>query len=241
MSDCGRIDRKRKRSGPFCCPHARHKGIPSLQQLLLLVVVAAVRGGSVRAARAPVDDSGLTPWSAPLRGFNSWQAFRYWVTEAQVLGVAAAMADRGFVRRGFRYVVIDEGWSTNSNNTNTSHFDPAGAAIDGFGRWLPSPDRFPSGLKALCARLAEERGVLCGVHLIGGVPIIAADRRLPIKGAAGYTAADIANASAPNGVPPMTFNPKIDSDGALVAGAEAYFASVVDLLVQEWGVRFIKW
>ena len=56
--------------------------------------------------------------------------------------------------------------------------------------------------------------------------------------------ADIANVSSPNGSPPMTFNAKTlpagDKLGKLVEGAAEYFTSVVDLLVNEWGVRFIK-
>ena len=231
--------------------------------------------------------SQLTPWTSPIRGFNSWQAFRYWITEAEVDGVAAAMASRGFVARNYSYLVIDEGWFTFSNNTNTSRFDTSGADVDAFGRWLPSLDRFPSaaagvGFRPLCERLLVHHGVLCGaknallapfyttsrrfaktgsghrqrnaatkerfaagVHLIGGVPIRAALEKRPIKGARrGLTAADIANMSSPNGSPPMTFNAKTlpagDKLGELVEGAAEYFTSVIDLLVREWGVRFIK-
>jgi hypothetical protein len=196
----------------------------------------------------------------PQRGFNSWQAFRYWIDEQQVREVASAMASKGFVAAGYKYLVIDEGWFTFSNNTNTTHFDPKGAAVDRWGRWYPSPDRFPSsvggspqplnggtnglgpGLKTLCAELLQEYGVLCGVHLIGGVPIRSALDRLPILGAAdNLTVADIANFSAPNGVPPMTFNPKLTSEGQLVAGTAEFIAATVNVLVETWGVRFIKW
>ena len=38
-----------------------------------------------------------TPFSAPIRGFNSWQAFRYWITEEQVEAVASALSARSFV------------------------------------------------------------------------------------------------------------------------------------------------
>ena len=194
--------------------------------------------------------SQLTPWTSPIRGFNSWQAFRYWITEEQVDGVAAAMARRGFVARNYSYLVIDEGWFTFSNNTNTTRFDTSGADVDAFGRWLPSLDRFPSaaagaGFRPLCDRLLAQHGVLCGVHLIGGVPIRSALEKRPIKGAKhGLTVADIANMSSPNGSPPMTFNAKTlpagDKLGDLVEGAAEYFTSVIDLLVKEWGVRFIK-
>lgn len=214
----------------------------------------------------------LTPFSIPVRGFNSWQAFRYWITEEQVEAVAASLLSKGFVEAGYKYLVIDEGWFTHSNNTNTSAFDTNGANIDENGRWLPSTSRFPSskqqlGFKPLCSKLFKEYNILCGVHLIGGVPIKAAHHKSPIKGATKYhgkTVADIANFSSPNGVPPMTYNPLLvnadkrrgsqegvqreqeqqEGQGgqlALVPGAAEYFQSVVDLLVVEWGVRFIKW
>ena len=90
---------------------------------------------------------------------------RYWITEEQVDGVAAAMARRGFVARNYSYLVIDEGWFTFSNNTDTTRFDTSGADVDAFGRWLPSLDRFPSaaagaGFRSLCDRLFAQHGVL---------------------------------------------------------------------------------
>ena len=101
---------------------------------------------------------------------------------------------------GFKYLVIDEGWFVHSNNTNTTAFDTNGADIDEYGRWLPTPSRFPSGFKPLCSRLESNYNILCGVHLIGGVPIKAAHERSPIKGAKGaITVADVANFSSPNG------------------------------------------
>ena len=53
---------------------------------------------SVAAASPP---HGLTPWAAPIRGFNSWQAFRYWISEEEVVDVAAALKRRGFVAEGY--------------------------------------------------------------------------------------------------------------------------------------------
>lgn len=116
--------------------------------------------------------------------------------------------------------------------------------------YLATQEPSAAGLRPLCDKLKARYGILCGVHLVGGVPIKAVDAKLPVKNAApGITAADIANASAPNGSPPMTYNPKlvrtVNANGAatfaLVPGGAEYFKSVVDLLVKEWGVRFIKW
>jgi len=70
-------------------------------------IAAAATGAAEPAGLEGLE--GLTPWDTPPRGFNSWQAFRYWITEDEVLGVGAAMAERGFVDKHYRYLVIDEG------------------------------------------------------------------------------------------------------------------------------------
>lgn len=64
--------------------------------------------------------------------------------------------------------------------------NPEGFAIDAYGRYVPTVDRFPSatghqGLKPLCEKLAA-LGVVCGVHLVSGIPIRAVWEKTPILG-----------------------------------------------------------
>src|SRR3546814_20866110 len=58
--------------------------------------------------------------------------------------------------------------------------------MDGHGRLLPAPNRFPSatggaGFRPL-ADMAHALGLRFGIHLMRGVPRLAADRNLPIAG-----------------------------------------------------------
>lgn len=167
--------------------------------------------------------------SGPPRGINTWSAFRYWVDEAQVLESAAAMADLGMVGLGWKYLVVDEGWFVPWSN---AYGDPMDVSTDGHGRYLPDPIRFPSGFRSLCGILAAE-GILCGVHVIMGVPIRSVALEEPIPGTA-YTAKDIADVGNTAGVPPMNY--WVDPSNPV---SQAYYDAVV-LGMASWGVRFIK-
>eukprot|EP01120_Amphizonella_sp_Union-15-10_P002742 TRINITY_DN1303_c0_g2_i2.p1 TRINITY_DN1303_c0_g2~~TRINITY_DN1303_c0_g2_i2.p1 ORF type:complete len:459 (+),score=42.99 TRINITY_DN1303_c0_g2_i2:28-1404(+) len=187
-----------------------------------LVFVAVVR--TVPVALTP-------PW-----GLNTWDAFHYWVDEASVIENARSMYTLGLTALGWDYLVIDEGWYRFSNNSMP--INAYGVAIDEYGRYLPTPDRFPSagpfgksGFKSLCD-LQLKYGVTCGVHLISGIPMRAVYDKLPILGTP-YTARDIAT-SAPRGSPPLNFGVNMTHPGS-----QAYYDSLVQLLAS-WGVRFIK-
>ena len=54
----------------------------------------------------------------PPRGLNTWDSFRYWASERDLVANAKAMNESGLVEAGWQYLVVDEGWYRWSNNTS---------------------------------------------------------------------------------------------------------------------------
>eukprot|EP00730_Choanoeca_flexa_P017465 TRINITY_DN8423_c0_g1_i3.p1 TRINITY_DN8423_c0_g1~~TRINITY_DN8423_c0_g1_i3.p1 ORF type:complete len:464 (+),score=86.74 TRINITY_DN8423_c0_g1_i3:51-1442(+) len=171
----------------------------------------------------------------PPKGLNTWDSFRYWVTEDNVRVNGEEMVALGLTRLGWKYLVMDEAWYRWTNNSNA---DVCGVALDQYGRYLPDANRFPSsqadgGLAKLCADLAKDN-ITCGVHLISGISACAALRKLPIFNTT-YTAADLALTNESRGVPPLNYGVNTTHPAAQV-----YFDGLVGLL-SSWGIGFIKY
>jgi hypothetical protein len=178
-------------------------------------------------------------------GLNTWDSFRYWASEDNVLANAKVLQLQGLVGKGWKYLVIDEGWFIHDNNSDTGmhaggapNFDPMNVAIDAYGRYTPA-DRFPSargglGFGPLCGTMRDEYGVLCGVHLSSGVPQRAVEVRLPIQGTNWTADQIVARPLQPKAGPAAWWAINVTHPGAA-----AYYASVVDQLAG-WGVRYLK-
>lgn len=79
-------------------------------------------------------------------GWNSYDYYDTTVTEAQVKENADFMAEH-LKEFGWEYVVVDIQWYANDAGTKRSEFQyiPFGdMEMDEWGRFLPSPGRFPS-------------------------------------------------------------------------------------------------
>lgn len=120
----------------------------------------------------------------PPMGWNSWDCFGAAVTEKEVLENAAYMA-KCLKPFGWEYVVVDIEWY---QPTATSHeYEPfSDLVMDRFGRLLPAENRFPSatgglGFKPLADRI-HAMGLKFGIHIMRGLPRMAAHRHLPIEG-----------------------------------------------------------
>jgi alpha-galactosidase len=83
-------------------------------------------------------------------GWNSWNAFGPTIDAAVVREMADALVSTGLRDLGYRYLVIDDGWSRKSGR-------------DTNGDLVPDPDRFPDGIAPLAAH-AHERGLLLGIY-----------------------------------------------------------------------------
>ena len=139
----------------------------------------------------PFQNWALTP---PM-GWNSWDCFGPSVVESEVKANADYMATN-LKQYGWQYIVVDIRWYIDNQTSGTYNSYATSTFIyDQYGRYMPSPTRFPSaangvGFKAL-ADYIHNKGLKFGIHIMRGVPKVAVDNKLPILNGGGKTAADI--------------------------------------------------
>ncbi|MDR1806359.1 MAG: glycoside hydrolase family 27 protein [Propionibacteriaceae bacterium] len=177
----------------------------------------------------------LVKAAAPPLGWNSWDCFGTSVTEAEVLANAEFMAGR-LLEFGWDTVVIDADWSDPGAKAH-GYNQRADLALDGYGRLLPTPVRFPSagdgrGFRALADRV-HSLGLKFGLHIMRGLPRLAVERNTPILGTA-YHAADIAD---PANL--CDWNPHMVGVDCAHPAAQAYYDSLFALYA-DWGADFVK-
>ena len=223
------------------CPNKNHKLLKDIftktdPKLLLVIILAAILSNLHVKARTS-EDSTFKNWAlTPPMGWNSWDCFGPSVTESEVKANADYMA-ANLKQYGWEYIVVDIRWyvdnqtSGHYNSFNNSYF-----IYDEFGRYFPSPARFPSstdgaGFKPL-ADYVHSLSLKFGIHMMRGVPVVAVKNKLPINGS-DKTAADIYTTSGQ--CTWLTDNYSIKS----VDGAQQYYNSILDLYAS-WGVDFIK-
>ena len=171
----------------------------------------------------------------PPMGWNSWDCFGAAVTEAQVRQNAEYMAEH-LKPFGWEYVVVDIQWY---QPTADSHeYAPfSEECMDGFGRFIPAENRFPSAKDGAgfgpLADYVHSLGLKFGIHIMRGMPRVAAHRHLPILNSA-YGCDEVAN---PNSI--CAWNPDMYGVRQDHPGAADYYASIFALYA-EWGVDFVK-
>ncbi len=200
---------------------------------------AALTGGMVLGAQAAPLGAATTP-PAPLAprppmGWNSWNSFATTITEAQARETAAIMREK-LLPFGYDIFTVDIQWYEPEASSYTYNSAPM-PAMDGHGRLIPAPNRFPSsadgsGFTKLAADV-HAMGMKFGVHLMRGIPRLAVKRNLPILGTR-YRAADIADTTSI-----CPWNPDMYGVDMSKPGAQAYYDSVFALYAS-WGVDFVK-
>ncbi|HKE94738.1 MAG TPA: hypothetical protein VKB34_10555 [Povalibacter sp.] len=198
-----------------------------------LGLLAAAENRSTSAAEASHAPALLAP--RPPMGWNSWNSFATTITEAQAIENAEIMA-RELLPYGYDIFTIDIQWYEGAASGYEYNKDPV-PTMDGYGRLLPAPNRFPSstdnrGFKPLADRV-HALGLKFGVHLMRGIPRLAVARNLPIHGGSGR-ARDIADATSV-----CPWNPDMYGVDMTRPGAQEYYNSVFALLAS-WGVDFVK-
>jgi alpha-galactosidase len=173
----------------------------------------------------------------PPMGWNSWDSFGPTVKENEVKANADAMAAK-LARFGWQYVVVDIEWFQ-PNARSHGYIARGAVTMDAYGRFIPSPNRFPSaadgaGFKPL-ADYVHSKGLKFGIHIMRGIPREAVEKNLPIKGTP-YHAADVADK-----VNVCKWEGMEDTYGVDMSkpGAQAYYDSIAQLYAQ-WGVDFVK-
>ena len=174
----------------------------------------------------------------PPRGWNSYDYYDTNVTEADVLVNAEFMA-KHLKPYGWEYVVVDIQWYAYNTATMRDRFQyiPFGKnEMDEFGRLLPCPDKFPSsingaGFKPLADKI-HALGLKFGIHVMRGIPRMAAHLHLPVLGT-DVTADMVADPSSI-----CEWNPDMYGIRNTEAG-QKYYDSILQLYAS-WGVDFIK-
>ena len=183
--------------------------------------------------------------STPPMGWNSWDCLGMETSEDQIKVVADYMA-KHLKQYGYEYVVLDMGWNFGEGlGTNNYHSGPPNwipyqnppQFMDGYGRLIPNPKRFPSsvngkGLKPL-ADYVHSLGLKFGIHIMRGIPWQAVEQNTPVKGTQ-FKARDISTDSTKC----FWFDGMRTVD-MRKPGAMEYYDSLLELYT-EWDVDFIK-
>ena len=174
----------------------------------------------------------------PPMGWNSYDYYDTNVTEADVLNNARFMAEH-LKPYGWEYVVVDIQWYAYHTASMREQFQylPFGKnEMDAYGRLLPCPEKFPSSAGGAgfwpLAEQIHAMGLKFGIHVMRGIPRMAAHQHLPILGC-DATADQVAD---PNSI--AEWNPDMYGIRNTAAG-QAYYDSLLQLYAS-WGVDFIK-
>ena len=171
----------------------------------------------------------------PPMGWNSWDCYGAAVTEDTVLKNAEYL-EKYLKPFGWEYVVVDIQWYQPTASTHA--YEPfSDVAMDGYGRLLPAENRFPSakggkGFAPLAERV-HAMGLKFGIHIMRGLPRMAAHRRLPIYG----SDARCDQAANPNSI--CLWNPDMYGLKCDLPAAQAYYDSIFRLYAS-WGVDYVK-
>ena len=212
--------------------------------MILLMMAGCVQ--TFAATDGGEDDiATFRTWAmTPPMGWNSWDCYYSSVTEKEVLQNAQYLVDNDLVRYGWEYVVIDIRWYCNHPSLGGGYYNQRGDqdyVLDEYGRYLPSPTRFPScmvdgknmGFKALADKI-HSMGLKFGIHIMRGVPKSVVGSTYKLKGSESTPWNQVYNGTTP----PCAWL----KDNLLVRNNEAgqlYYNSIMDLYA-EWGVDFIK-
>ena len=171
----------------------------------------------------------------PPMGWNSWDCYGAAVTEAIVRKNADYMA-RFLKDFGWEYIVVDIQWYQ-PTAVNHAYIPFAALNMDEYGRLQPAPERFPSaadgqGFKPL-ADYVHGLGLKFGIHIMRGLPRMAAHLHLPIEGGV-YSCDQAAN---PNSV--CAWNPDMYGVFADRDAGKAWYESIFRQYAA-WGVDYVK-
>lgn len=174
----------------------------------------------------------------PPMGWNSYDFYDTTVNEEEIKKNAEYMAANLKVF-GWEYIVADIQWYAYDTGSRRSEYQyiPFGKVeMDQYGRLIPCPDRFPSskggmGFKPL-ADYVHKLGLKFGIHIMRGIPRIAAQNKMPIL----YTDCTADKIADPSSI--CNWNP--DMYGILDnENGQAYYDSLIEMY-SDWGVDFIK-
>jgi len=213
---------------PAATPTAREALLKNWRSVLSSLVILALSALPTRTYA-----QALAP--APPMGWNSWDSYGTTIREDEVKANADAMAAR-LKQFGWQYIVVDIQWY--EPNAQAHGYRPnAALAMDGYGRLVPAPNRFPSaangqGFKSL-ADYVHSKGLKFGIHILRGIPRQAVAQDAPILGTP-YHAGEVADKASL-----CAWNTDMYGVDMSKPGGQAYYDSIVAQYAA-WGVDFIK-
>jgi len=198
-----------------------------------LLGALALAPAAAATGKGAADHGRLAP--TPPMGWNSWDSFGATITEPQAVANAEVMA-HVLLPHGYDIFTVDIQWYE-PGATGFEYRKDAPLVMDGWGRLLPAPNRFPSaangvGFRPLAARI-HGLGLKFGIHLMRGIPRLAVERNLPVLGTRAR-AADIADRMST-----CPWNGDMYGVDMTKSGAQAYYDSVFRQIA-DWGVDFVK-
>lgn len=201
-------------------------------------------------AQSTDDMATFRTWAlTPPMGWNSWDCYFSSVDEKITLQNAQYMADKGLQKYGWEYVVVDIRWYANHPSRGGGWYNQddggwsADCVLDEYGRYLPSPRRFPSamvdgrneGFKAMADKI-HAMGLKFGIHIMRGMPkfILGHESEYKLKGSEKTPWNQVYNSTHPEcGWLADNLTVRNNRFGQL------YYNSIADLYAS-WGVDFIK-
>jgi alpha-galactosidase len=200
-------------------------------------LIALLLIGSLSTSSLAQKQQNFHEWApTPPMGWNSWDCFGPTVLEAEVKANADYMA-KYLKPFGWQYIIVDIRWYVGNDKAHGYNEKDPDYVIDEYGRFQPAINRFPSatggkGFKPLADYL-HRKGLKFGIHIMRGIPVIAVNRNMPIKGT-NLKAKDIySNKNQCKWLKDMyTVVPE-------APGAQAYYDSLFELYAS-WGIDFVK-
>lgn len=174
----------------------------------------------------------------PPMGWNSYDYYDTTVTEADIRANAKYMAEN-LKEYGWEYIIVDIQWyahGAGSQRDKYQYIPFSQLEMDEYSRLLPDPKRFPSSKDGAgfgpLAEYVHSLGLKFGIHIMRGIPRIAAHHHCKVKGCEA-TANEIADAFSICRWNPDMYGVRNTPEG------QVYYDSLLELYAS-WGVDFIK-
>ena len=183
-------------------------------------------------------DKNICAPCAPM-GWNSYDYYNTEINEMQVRANAEYMAVH-LREYGWEYIVIDISWYEHGSGSRSGEYQYlpfAELEMDAYSRLIPVTERYPSsadgaGFRPL-ADYIHSLGLKFGIHIMRGIPRLAAHCHMPILGT-DLTADEIAD---PANI--CSWNPYMYGLRPDIPESQLYYDSLFELYAR-WGVDFVK-
>lgn len=209
-----------------------------MKKFILFIIGIALLAACTTKEKTVFGPGEFKKWAqTPPMGWNSWDCYGPTVQENEVKANADYMAEN-LKEYGWEYIVVDIRWFVENDKAGGYNQTDPIYVIDEYGRYQPATNRFPSsangkGFKEL-ADYVHGKGLKFGIHIMRGIPKMAVENKMPIKGTKGITADMIYSTDLQ--CLWLRDNYTIVADQP---GAQEYYNSIMDMYA-EWGVDFIK-